>query len=74
MTNIPLVAEASKLKIPMIISTGFADLSEIKETVNVIKKFHNKIAILRCTSIYPAKNEILNLSSINTLKKHLNIQ
>ena len=30
---------------------------------------HNKIAILRCTSIYPASNENLNLLSILTLKK-----
>ena len=72
LTNIPLIVEASKLKKPMIVSTGFANLNEIRETVNTIKKIHNKIAILRCTSIYPASNENLNLSSILTLKKKFN--
>ena len=33
---------------------------------------HNKIAILKCTSIYPASNENLNLLSILTLKKKFN--
>ena len=72
LTNIPLIVEASKLKKPMIISTGFANLREIRETVNKIKKIHNKIAILRCTSIYPASNENLNLLSILSLKKKFN--
>ena len=70
LTNIPLIAEAAKLKKPLIISTGFANLNEINEAVKTIKKYHNRIGILRCTSIYPAKNEYLNLSSINTLKKN----
>ena len=30
-----------------------------------------KFAILKCTSIYPASNENLNLLSILTLKKNL---
>ena len=72
LTNIPLIVEASKLKKPMIVSTGFANLNEIRETVNKIKKIHNKIVILRCTSIYPASNENLNLLSILTLKKKFN--
>ena len=38
LTNIPLIVEASKLKKPIIVSTGFANLNEIRETVNKIKK------------------------------------
>tara|TARA_E500000178_G_C16958713_1_gene724957 strand:- start:126 stop:1136 length:1011 start_codon:yes stop_codon:yes gene_type:complete len=72
LTNIPLIIEASKLKIPMIVSTGFANMNEIKEAVNKIKKIHNKIAILRCTSIYPVSHENLNLLSILNLKKNFN--
>ena len=72
LTNIPLITEAAKLKKPLLISTGFANLNEINEAVKKIKKYHNRIGILRCTSIYPAKNEYLNLSSINTLKKKFN--
>ena len=69
-TNIPLITEAAKLKKPIIISTGFATIDEINEAVKNIKKYHNKLGILRCTSLYPAKNENLNLSSINTLKNN----
>lgn len=68
LTNTPLILECAKLKKPIIISTGFAKIKDIQEAVNTIKKYHNKIIILKCTSIYPAPNKYLNLSSINTLK------
>ena len=69
LTNLPLISEAAKLKKPIILSTGFSNLNEITEAVKTIKKFHNKISILKCTSIYPAPNSSLNLLSIKTLQK-----
>ncbi len=68
LTNIPLIIESAKLKKPIIISTGFSSINEISEAVKIIRKFHNKISILKCTSIYPASYLDLNLSSIKTLQ------
>ncbi len=69
LTNLPLIKEASKKKVPLIISTGMSYLKEIKDAINICKKHQNKIAILKCTSIYPAPIQTLNLSSIGELKK-----
>lgn len=69
LTNLPLIREAAKIKKPIILSTGFSNLNEITEAVKTIKKFHNKIMILKCTSIYPAPNSSLNLLSIKTLQR-----
>lgn len=69
LTNHPLISEAASLKIPLILSSGFSNLLEIKQAVDVVKKYHNKFSILKCTSIYPAEISKLNLSGIFTLKK-----
>jgi N,N'-diacetyllegionaminate synthase len=68
LTNIPLIMESARLNKPIIISTGFAKISEINEAIKTIRKFHNNIAILKCTSIYPAPLKELNLLSIKSLE------
>ncbi len=70
LSNTPLIAEASKLKKPIIFSTGMATLNDIKRAIGIAKKNGcKKYAILKCTSIYPAKSKTLNLKGILTLKK-----
>ena len=39
MTNIPLVIEASKIGVPMIISTGMAYKNEIRKTLKIAQKY-----------------------------------
>lgn len=71
-TNIPLIEEISKLKKPIILSTGLATIKDLDEAVNTIKKYHNKFAILNCTSEYPTMHENIHLNRIKTLKKRYN--
>lgn len=63
--DIPLIEYvASKLK-PMIISTGMGSFEEIEEAVNAAKSQGNKnIALLRCSSAYPAIPDDMNLLTI----------
>ena len=50
-TNLPLIGEIIKRKIPIIISTGFSNKKDLNDLKNFIKKFkYKKIAILKCTS------------------------
>ena len=74
MTNIPLVTKASKAGLPMIISTGMAFKKEITDILKIVKK-HNKsgIALLKCTSLYPAPDETLNLLAIDNFIKTFNV-
>ena len=60
---------ASKKK-PIIISTGMADLKDIKNAIKIIEKFHKKIVILHCVSNYPTKLEDAALVNINYLKSN----
>ena len=62
---------ASKNK-PMIISTGIAQLQDIQDVVNICK--NNELALLKCTSAYPAPLEEMNLNTIPALKNIFDVE
>lgn len=63
-----LVEECSKIKKPLILSTGAANLKEISNAVKILKKNnHKNFSLLHCVSNYPAKASNCNLKSINFL-------
>ena len=73
MNNFPLIEEAIKRKIPVIISTGMADTHDLNRLDKFLKKNKSKkIALLKCTSQYPADDQNLNLQSIFYLRKKFN--
>lgn len=67
--NPVMIQAAIDSKLPTIISTGMSSLAEIDELYNLFKKqdYHN-FALLHCVSIYPPRNEIVNLNFIDTLR------
>lgn len=72
--DIPLLKKIASTKKPVIMSTGMASLSEIEEAVNVLRNNGcNDIAILKCTSAYPAKPEQANLKTIINIKNTFNV-
>lgn len=74
LTNLPLIAAYARTKLPVIISTGMADLSDIEDAVNVFRKVGNgKLVVLHCVSSYPAEAHELNLLRINTISKKFGV-
>jgi sialic acid synthase SpsE len=69
MTNFPLISYAAKKSKSIIISTGMAYQSEIKNAVSACNSNKN-LAILKCTSLYPPEDDELNLRSIKLFKKN----
>jgi pseudaminic acid synthase len=68
--DIPLIQKIAKLKKPMIISTGIAYMEDIERAVAACHAEGNEqIALLKCTSAYPAPMEDSNLLTINTLRE-----
>jgi N-acetylneuraminate synthase len=65
MIDVPLIRRVAETGRPMIISTGMATLSEIEEAVNTARDAGaTQIALLKCTSGYPAEPEEMNLRTI----------
>jgi len=74
LTNLPFLEKIAGKKKPIILSTGMATLSEVKEAVGTIKKAgNNKIILLHCTTNYPCPLEEVNLKAMLTLKKEFNL-
>jgi pseudaminic acid synthase len=66
--DLPLIRSAARTGKPLILSTGMATLAEIDESVAAARAAGAKdIALLKCTSAYPALPEEMNLLTI----KHL---
>lgn len=67
--DLPLIRYIAKTKKPIILSTGNATLAQIDEAVSTIAQEGVKeLAILKCTSEYPAPAENINLKTIPNLK------
>jgi N,N'-diacetyllegionaminate synthase len=74
MTNTPLIKEAAKSGLPIIISLGMGKKNEIINAYEAaIDGGSKKISLLKCTSLYPAPPNTLNLNNISILKKMFNI-
>jgi pseudaminic acid synthase len=72
-TDIPLIEYIASKGKPVIISTGIATLADIEEAVNACKRMGNtQIALLKCTSSYPAPLEESNLRTIPNLADTFN--
>jgi pseudaminic acid synthase len=72
--DIPLIEYIASKRKPMIISTGMATLAEIDEAVQAARKAGAyQIALLKCTSVYPAPPEEMNLCTIPDLAKKFRV-
>lgn len=72
--DLPLLRRIAQLKKPIILSTGMASLSEIDEAVAMLRECGAEaIALLKCTSAYPASPEDMNLRTIPHLARTFNV-
>jgi N,N'-diacetyllegionaminate synthase len=68
LTNLPFLKHVAKIGKPVILSTGMSYLNEVDEAVQTIHATGNhKLALLHCTSNYPANPAGINLRAMNTL-------
>ena len=73
--HFPLLKKVAKTGKPVIMSTGLATLNELKESVNYLRKNGCKqLALLKCTSAYPAEPKDLNLLTIKRLREVFNCE
>jgi N-acetylneuraminate synthase len=74
MVDHELVRRVVRTGKPVIMSTGMAEWNEIEEAVEVVRSSGGKeLALLKCTSAYPAPPEEMNLRAIPRLAEHFGI-
>lgn len=70
LVDIPLLSYIASKKKPIIMSTGMGSIEEIGEAIEAIHKQGNdELAIMKCSSAYPAKREEMNLRTILDMKE-----
>ena len=73
-TDIPLIEYVASKGKPIIISTGIADLEDIELAVQAcLDAGNDQIALLKCTSSYPAPLDEINLNTIPSIKERFDV-
>ena len=73
-TDIPLIEYVASKGKPIIISTGIATIEDIELALDACKRMgNNDIALLKCTSSYPAPIEEANMCMIKDLASRFDV-
>jgi pseudaminic acid synthase len=74
LVDLPLIRTIARTGKPLIMSTGMASVEEIEEAVRTAHEHGaNQIALLKCTSAYPAAPDELNLRTIPELSRRFGV-
>ncbi|MGE4497259.1 MAG: N-acetylneuraminate synthase family protein [Deferribacterales bacterium] len=69
LTNYPFLEYIASKGKPVVLSIGMSNLSDVDRAVRTIEEAGNReIVILHCVSIYPPKDEDVNLNRMDTLR------
>lgn len=69
LTNTMFLQQAASFGIPVILSTGMSEKSEVERALATIQPVNNQVVLLQCTSSYPAPESQIQLSVINRYKQ-----
>lgn len=76
-TNLPYLRKIASFEKPVILSTGMADLEEVKQAYNILisEGIKNEdITVLHCNTEYPTPMVDVNLKAMNTIGKELGVK
>ncbi|MDP9263657.1 MAG: pseudaminic acid synthase [Acidobacteriota bacterium] len=74
LVDLPLVAKMARTGKPLILSTGMATLEEIEEALAAARSAGaTQMALLKCTSEYPAPPEEMNLHTIPDMARRFDV-
>ena len=68
LTNLPLLRYIAAKRVPMLVSTGMGALGEVEMAVEAVRGGGADLALLQCTSEYPAPIGEVNLRAIQTME------
>lgn len=74
MVDLPLISYVASKGKPIIMSTGMATLEEIREAVEAVQETGNtQLALLKCSSAYPADPADMHLKTIEDMRKRFEL-
>ena len=76
-TNLPYLEKVARLGLLVVMSTGMANLEEVKEAFSILLKNGMKkenIIVLHCNTEYPTPMEDVNLNAMLTIQNELGVR
>lgn len=75
LVDIPLIKYVASKGKPIIMSTGMGSIGEIEDAVNAIRsQGNNQIALLKCSSAYPAISDDMNLKTMVNMAETFGVE
>lgn len=73
--ELPFLREVARYGKRMIVSTGMADMQEVREAVEAIRSTGNSdLVILQCNTDYPSRIEDVNIRAMITMRDELKVR
>lgn len=75
-TNLPLLRHIGRKGLPVLLSTGMANLGEIEGAIDALETsgtLRENITVLHCTTEYPAPLDEVNLKAMKSLSQALSV-
>ena len=70
LNNIPFLIYIARKQIPVVLSTGLCDIADVSDAIKTLKENGcPEVVLLPCISIYPPKDDQVNLNNIDMLRQ-----
>jgi len=74
LTNFDLLDYLARLKKPVVLSTGMAELEEIDRAVEIFTRHNAPLSLMHCVSAYPTPLAECNLAMMSVLKERYGLE
>ena len=73
LTNLPLLDEVARTLKPVVLSCGMDLLEETGRALDAVRRHHERVVLLQCTSAYPTAYDDVNLRVMQTLRREFDV-
>jgi N-acetylneuraminate synthase len=68
-TNIPMLQAIARTGKPVLLSSGMSSWEELDAAVAAIRRHHDRVTVLQCTSAYPCRNDQVGLNVLGDMQR-----
>jgi len=73
LTNTPMIEAVARTGKPVILSSGMSSWEELDEAVRTVRKHHDRLTVLQCTSEYPCPYEQVGLNVMREMRDRYSV-
>jgi N,N'-diacetyllegionaminate synthase len=72
-TNLPLIEKIARLGKPVLLSSGMSSWDELDRAVTVVRRQHDELTVLQCTTEYPCPYERVGLNVMVEMQRRYGV-